>query len=1286
MTCRTSLLIPTLAALACSAPLIATETENFGLRVLPVTNPVVIDGDTADWNLAAGIFGCGDVENLRDKFGFWAHAAYDAENLYLLIRFVDPTPLNNPGQVEGDYGFNGDSLQFRVVVGAGTDAEKGRASHWTCWRGRDGKHVMDVAYGLKFDGGALKDAQAKGAKQAFKVLPDHSGYVQELAIPWSLIATDGWKPAAGEQFRLTFEPNFTVGTGGRLSAKDLFAADHQLDRVFTFMNHPSWGTATLAKSGAVEPAPVRLSDRREFAVHLVDGKPTIDWTGLIKQQELTGFAPIAFDMPFDGYISLNVFAADGSVARQLLTTAFYTKGRHAVKWDGLSTPSWRDPGEPVPVGSYTWQALVHPGLDLKLVGWAGNSGSAPWDGPSGKDNWGGDEGLPTSAAALGDKVLLGWSGAEAGKALVAVDTSGKVQWKQSRQGMAACFQVAADGLYVYGVNYGKDPQTYLFRLDLATGSYAAWPGKDTPDLFVHDLLNDEQQKVIGDRIDAVAAHDGQLFLVVTKGDALLVCDGASGALKKLIAIKAPVAIAAAAGGLVYCSSEHQGIQVIDSATGTAKPFTDVADVWGLTTDAEGNVYAAVRGERNQVLVFDRTGKQIRAIGRAGGRPATGPWDASGMRMARGIAVDSTGQLWVTEEDANPKRISVWNAQTGAFVRELFGPTTYGALGGSISIKDPLVMAGMGSEWLLDPQTGTASCVAVIDAGGFSNSRFAIGSNGHEYLFTASNWSYDQAPLKVYEHLAPGVWKLRSMAIYRDKDGKDVTQERRVEAECTTRIWADRNDDGKQDADEFLPPVPGILSFSNWYMHVAPDLTIYSGNRQFRSTRFTACAAPLWDLAKPVTMPITGMGSADGTLVLSGGDYGVAHSWFQCFDIATGKRRWTYPDTFVGVHGSHNAPPAEVGLIRGSFSMGNVNATSVVKLPAPIGNVWVVPTNVGEWHLLTERGFYLGRLFQPDQIKVAFPEKAVPGVLLNDAPSGMGGEDFGGSATLGQDGKLYIQSGKTGFWNVAVENLDKVVELKGTGSIAITAAELPLAQKFREQAQQAVVGIQRLAVKQATPAAFTGDLAKDFPGATLVTYEKGEGTRVRSAMSWDATSLHLGWEVQDKSVWTNAARSADALYWGGDTVDFQLATDPSASPDRGEAVKGDLRLSIGALAGKDTAVMFRKVSDHKQPKTFSSGVIKDYDMDSVVTLDQAKITVTKRGDGYTVEATIPLADLGFTPKAGLKLKGDLGVTFGNQAGDRTRLRSYWSNQHVGIVDDVVFELKMEPRYWGELSFE
>ena len=153
------------------------------------------------------------------------------------------------------------------------------------------------------------------------------------------------------------------------------------------------------------------------------------------------------------------------------------------------------------------------------------------------------------------------------------------------------------------------------------------------------------------------------------------------------------------------------------------------------------------------------------------------------------------------------------------------------------------------------------------------------------------------------------------------------------------------------------------------------------------------------------------------------------------------------------------------------------------------------------------------------------------------------------------------------------------------------------------------------------------------------------------------------------------------------MDLQIGTDPKADKNRKDAVQGDLRLSIGSFKGVPTAVLYRKVSDVKKPKVFSSGVVKAYTMDYVDTVADAKFTVKiTQGKGYSVEAVIPLTALGLTPTHGLILRGDLGVTHGDPAGDRTRLRTYWSNQQTGIVDDAVYELKMEPKNWGELAFE
>ena len=336
----------------------ATETENLGIRALPAPGKVVVDGKTDDWDLSAGMFTCGDVENRRDTMAAWIHVMYDADNLYVLTRWNDETPLNNPGQTLADYGFRGDCLQFRVITHP--DDANERTSHWTCWRGQDGDDVMFVDYGKQLNEGYLKNAKTQGAQQALLInsgaadstgTPQPKGYVQEIAVPWSLLLKEGQRaPKAGERFVLAIELNFTVGQNGRGTLKDNFKPGVPPNRVMTFSNSQCWGYATLECSGHVEPSPVRLADAREFPVKLQQGHPVVDWTGLIKSKAPKGFKAISFTMPEDGYISLNIKDQSKQPVCQLLNAAFFTKGTHDVLWDGLTTMNFHTPGQPLPAG------------------------------------------------------------------------------------------------------------------------------------------------------------------------------------------------------------------------------------------------------------------------------------------------------------------------------------------------------------------------------------------------------------------------------------------------------------------------------------------------------------------------------------------------------------------------------------------------------------------------------------------------------------------------------------------------------------------------------------------------------------------------------------------------------------------------------------------------------------------------------------------------------------------------------------------------------------------------
>jgi len=1257
----------------------ATETEHIGMQILPAPGKVTIDGKFDDWDLTAGVFACGDVENLREKLACWFHLMYDRKNLYILARWVDHTPLNNPGSSKGDYGFNGDCLQARFITAPGTSRE--RCTHVTAWMDRDGVDVVHFEIGRKFDGGTVRDAQAQGAAQEFRRNADGRGYVQEIAIPWRLLCTGGYRPAAGEAMTLTVEPNFCTEARFRITIKDIFKPGVAPDRVFTFMASQCWGTGTLERKGNVPLRPVRLADSREFKVTMEGGLPVIDWTGLIRTRELKGFETVAFTMPADGYLSLHIRDRDGVVVRQLLNGEFRTKGRHTVKWDGLTTPNWRQPGQPVPPGAYTWRALWHKGIGLRLVGWACNGGSAPWNGPSGKTNWGGDHGVPVCCDHDGQRVYLGWSGAEAGKALLACDLDGNVAWRVSRGGMSGAELLAVDRGTVYSQNWDG----VLFRVDAAKGGFTDWAGSGSTDLDVRKLLGIPADNK--NRANCLSACDGRLYVGFTKHNLIAVLDGKSGRLLKKLSIPAPVDLEGVGGASpprVLAVSGWKAVLAVNSESGEAKPFVKgLQSAHAIALDAKGNVYVGVRDPLNQVLVYSPQGRRLRAIGRRGGRALLGRWQPDGMRFIAGLTVDARGQLWVMEADDKPKRVSVWNTATGQLIREFFGPTAYGALGGAINPLDPHGMVGHGCEWRLAPKTGRATCLGVITRDGMSNARFAIGANKRLYLAVAANWAFNIGPLRIYERLGDADYRLRTLIYYADKDGNEIRPTghgKRANA-AKTMVWADENGDGQRQPGE-LSSGPGELRFSGWYMNVTPDLTLYSGDRQFKVAGFTACGAPRYDLAKPTKMPAPGLGSADGRLVLQPGAYGESHSWFHGYEIAGGRRLWSYPDTFVGVHGSHRAPPPQVGLIRGSYG-----PCGAAKLPEPIGNLWAIATNVGEWHLLTGDGFYLARLFQGDPMKMSFPEQAVPGAIVDNVPPGMGGEDFGGSIACTPDGQLYLQAGKTAFWNLRVVGLETVRRLPG-GRLTISASEIAQARAFREQYLQQAVGTRRLSLKKKT-VTFTGDLNRDFAGAQVIAYKKQAEAAVRSAAAWDERFLYLAWDVRDATPWVNGAEGPEYLYAHGDTVDFQLGTEPKADPKRGEAILGDLRLSIGPFRGTPTAVLYRPKAKEKAPKTFYSGVVRDgYVVESVTVVKDARIEVKIHGNkrGYVVEAAVPLAALGLRPRAGLKLRGDFGVTHGDKAGKDTVLRTYWNNQHTGIVNDEVFELKLEPRNWGELIFE
>ncbi len=1204
---RISSLLLLAAALAAGA----TETENVDFRIVRAPGAVAVDAEFADWDLAGSIFCCPDVESFRSSYGVWIAAMFDRDYLYFLFRWLDQTPMNNPGLAGSDFPWQGDCMQARLATSPqsrtvwndlrhNTDTSRlpMKFAHFDLWRDRDGAPAAGATL--------AKDAQPKGedmmprgVKEAFREVA--GGYVQEVAIPWALICDGAYRPAAGDFLLLTFEPNYRTTGDQRLTTKDFFRKGVQPDRVMTFMRADVWGRAAFVdKAGA--PQPLRLADGRTLPVTMKNGVPEVDWSPLKVAPEKPGFLPIRFTLDEPGEVSVVVRNAAGEVVAWPLSAQPLPAGEHEFFWNGLSACFDSHVGAPVPAGRYTWEGLVRKPLHLEMRGWAHGAGPNPYDVAGG--GWGGDHGDPCAVACDAERVYLGWERAEAGQAVVAADYDGNLLWHHKRGGFGTARALAADRaghLYVYDAGQGN----VVYRLDAATGRYDNFPGTKSGEFSLdpHGLGAAKRMRYA----------DGRLEFVFEKEVLSLAVDNLKDAKRR-----------------------------------PAKP----EDLAARAVAPDGTVYVATDAPDHRILVA-KDGREVRRIGRQGGRRLSGKWDPDGVYNVADLALDNAGFLWVAEKDSMPRRFSKWNAATGALADEFFGATVYGALGGAVCPTDPNLVVGQGCEWRLDGKSPRAKCAGYVSRdANWGCSRFGRGPKGETYLAVAGWWmGGGNGVVKIFQRLGEADWRLRATI---SQSGRGF------------RAWADENDDGKEQPNEVRDGSGLDIGswITGWYMTMNPAMTWFSGRYVIPVAGWTKCGAPIYDPAKVVRMSdeaakhTGGMGatagvvSTDGRFAIYNAQYNTQHSASPCYEVATGRRLFAYPSCYVGVHGGHSAPPPRRGLVRAAYDF-----IGTAKFPEPLGNVFAIGTDKGEWHLLNDRGLYVGRLFEPDPMRVEWPAEFRVGTLLDRTPPGQGSEDFGGSMTRADDGSLYVMFGKTAFIVAKVAGLETAKALPG-GTIDVKPADTATAQGFAAKLRSGALR---------SP---TCDFAPEEDEAAA------EAAPFTATARCEGGRVHFEFDVTDRTPWVNGASDFRNMYAMGDTVDFQLAD-----------ANGDLRLSVGPLCGGASAVLYKQTSrGEKAPHTFYSGVYRDgvtWDLVKEIPVDA---TVEKRPGGYKIVFSVAEKDLGLAaPLKGRAAKGDFGVTFGDAAGKDTVLRVFRFDKDAGIVADEVEELKIHPANWGTISF-
>lgn len=273
-----------LVALLCLATVRvrATETETLVVNALPAPAQPKVDKLTlSQWDLGQGVFLCGNVEKQLNEFAVWIHVYYDNEALYVLGRFTDKTPLNNPIPINQDSPWEGDALQLHLVSRPRTESE--RVVDVMGWQHQGGDQRVWVQCGADYKGTAVANALTAGAAQQFRRYPNKTGYVQVLRLPWKLLTTDGRPPGVDETWRFCVQAHFSDAGHQRTTINDV-VRENSGPRVTIFRQPEIWGQLQFRGAGAgLKPPPVRLVGGREFAVDLPDGLPVVAWNQFVTQ-------------------------------------------------------------------------------------------------------------------------------------------------------------------------------------------------------------------------------------------------------------------------------------------------------------------------------------------------------------------------------------------------------------------------------------------------------------------------------------------------------------------------------------------------------------------------------------------------------------------------------------------------------------------------------------------------------------------------------------------------------------------------------------------------------------------------------------------------------------------------------------------------------------------------------------------------------------------------------------------------------------------------------------------
>lgn len=1056
----------------------------------------------------------------------------------------------------------------------------------------------------------------------------------------------------------------------------------------------------------------------------------------------TEHPPIAvpFTLAQPGLVTLVIEDVAGKRVRNLISETPFPAGKNIAWWDGMDDLGrdaeaarhglYHVPGNFVAPGTYTVRGLTLKPLDLRFEFALYNAGTPAWTTRDGPGGWTTNHTPPRSVIAVpasrsreGKPMLyIGSYVAEGGHGLIWVDEQGKKQGGEGWLGGGGAWTGAqwlardagdkADEKTVAYAGASWEKELRIIRLTT---------GEDRP-LFKPTLSRDREVKLAG-----LAVHNGLIVCSLSSHSELVFVDASGKDAKELGSAElkdcGSVGFDRQGRLLAIVGKQLVRYDLKERPSGkTTLPAPQVVvkgleDPQQFTCDDNGDLYIADRGASHQIKVFSADGTLRRAIGKPG-VPKAGAYDPDHLNNPCGVAIDGLHQLWVCEEDYQPKRVSVWSLD-GKRLRAFYGPSGYGG-GGTLDPQDKTRFTLGGMLFRIDWKSGTDQLETVL----FRNeSMEGIPSGGHADGMPEmphqvggkrwySNW-HNSSPTNGANMVAiwreqNGItipvaglgdahnWKLLKSEAFKARwpAGRDPKGDHGRNRAFFA--WSDANGDGLAQPDEVT-----MIASSSGGIVIQPDLTAVVTRVSGKTLRYKPAITGdrlAYDLAagevlaSGVDDPRSSGGdqawpTADGWTVQS---LGVAPlSPYSLTGVLKGEPRWSYPNLWPGLHASHEAPvpdfPGElIGVTR-------LLGPPVTPKGSDVGPILAFNGNMGPMFLLTADGLFVATLFQ--DVRTGKPWSmpvAERGMLLNEvAPHD---ENFWPSITQTADGLVYVQDGARSSL-VRVDNLESLRRLPPQ-PLTVTEADLLKAREVQtrnELARQQAMGNGTLKIAVGTQAPTVDGKLDDWQGHDWAAVDlRGTAANfnsdsrpysVHAAARVAGDRLYLAWRTTEKDLLRNSGENPIAPFKTGGCLDLMLGTDPGADPKRANPVAGDLRLLVTRLKDKTQdktrATLYRAVvPGTAKPVGFSSPW-------RTITLDRvddisAEVEFAASGDGL-FEVSVPLAVLEWKPKPGSTVKADLGILRGD--GANTLQRVYWSNKGTAIVSDVPSEAQLTPALWG-----